>query len=166
MFSSGMLWATGDLVSQRIESRHWNKRRTARHAAFGLFIEPIGSRWYPWIDRVVSRAFVKKSLPFVGAKVALDTLLWGPFVTGSYLCVTQNQWNFQEFRKLLLFESAYWPVLDMVNFRYVPVQRQMSFMNVASIGDTVYLSHHSNRLGQNPSNEPTHRSSRANHRGS
>lgn len=166
MFSSGLLWATGDIITQRIESRNWNKRRTARHAAFGWFIDPLGSRWYPFIDRVVSRMFVKKSLPFVGAKVAMDTLLWGPFVTGSYLCFTQNQWNVQEFKKLLLFESAYWPVLDFVNFRYIPVQKQMSFMHVSSIGDTMYLSHQSNRFGQNPPNESTHRSGHTNHRGS
>lgn len=151
--SSAAMWGLGDYISQKtFRQKHknyfikhdWN--RTANHVAFGgLFVGPLGSVWYKALDNHVSRTFKDKTALFVAYKVLLDTLICGPCLTAGYMVATTKKNRLVETFKekyvaTVLFESAYWPLFDIINFKFISVNRQLVFMNTISLLDTCLLS--------------------------
>lgn len=145
MLGSAVLWGVGDaMVQRKTQVRKFKWRRTARHAVFGgLFVSPLGETWYRAIDRHVSRKFPCGTPSFVLYKILLDTCLWNPIFTTGYMCFTSDKLTetlSSKYVNTLLFECAYWPPFDYVNFKFVPVPHQTLFMNSVSLLDTLYLS--------------------------
>lgn len=151
--SSAAMWGIGDCISQntyRHKHRNfylkhdWN--RTRSHVAFGgLFVGPLGSVWYRALDKHVSRIFKRETALFVAYKVLLDTVICGPCLTAGYMVATTDTRRLvQTFREkyisTVLFESAYWPIFDAINFKFVTINKQVLFMNTVSLLDTCLLS--------------------------
>ncbi|KAJ6799407.1 protein Mpv17 isoform X1 [Iris pallida] len=167
--SSGVLWGLGDVGAQAIthstlrNSHHphcqgdddfkINWRRVATTSMFGFaFVGPIGNYWYEYLDRFIRLRLQlhPKSLKFVAAKVAADGLLFGPLdllVFFSYMGLAAGRSFDQvkedvkrDFLPSLLFEGAVWPLVQVANFRYVPVRYQLLYVNVFCLLDSSLLS--------------------------
>ncbi|KAL5552363.1 hypothetical protein UlMin_002539 [Ulmus minor] len=94
--------------------------------------------------------FFSKSLRFVANKVAMDGIIFGPldlFVFFTYMGFSLGK-NVQQVKEdvkrdfllALFLESGVWPIIQVVNFRYVPVRHQLLYVNIFYLMDNTFLS--------------------------
>ncbi|KAG5559334.1 hypothetical protein RHGRI_009020 [Rhododendron griersonianum] len=168
VISSGFLWGLGDTVAQSIthslsqkklplsvenEELKVDWKRVAITSMFGVgFVGPIGHFWYEGLDRFMTLRLQlqPKSLRFVGTKVAMDTLIFGPvhlLVFLSYMGFSSGKSASQvkeivkrDFFPALIVEGGVWPLAQAVNFRFVPVRYQLLYVNLFCLLDSAFLS--------------------------
>ncbi|KAJ4822602.1 hypothetical protein Tsubulata_021931 [Turnera subulata] len=168
--SSGILWGIGDIGAQYITHSTAAKRlqksgqnvdtefkinwkRAAITSTFGFgFVGPVGHFWYQGLDRYIKLRLQlqPKSVRFVAAKVAADGIIFGPFdlfVFFSYMGFSTGKNIDQvkeglkrDFLPALILEGGIWPIVQIANFRYVPVQYQLLYVNVFCLLDSAFLS--------------------------
>lgn len=128
-------------------------RRVLTLSLFGAaFVAPVGHLWYESLDYVVSKRLNLQagSVRFISAKIIADTLILGPlhllaFLT--YMGVASGK-NLEEVKGMLsrdfipafVTEGSVWPLVQAVNFRFVPVQHQLLYVNGFCLVDSVFLS--------------------------
>lgn len=130
-----------------------NWQRVATTSMFGFaFVGPVGHYWYEYLDRFcrLRLRLQPKSFKFVGAKVAADGLLYGPLdllIFFSYMgfasgkSVDQVKENVKrDFLPSLLLGVTVWPIVQVANFRYVPVRYQLLYVNFFCLLDSSFLS--------------------------
>ncbi|KAK6140949.1 hypothetical protein DH2020_025312 [Rehmannia glutinosa] len=167
--SSGFIWGVGDIAAQTVThsfaKRHHlqihgedrelqiNWRRVATTSLFGLgFVGPVGHFWYEGLDRVIrSRLKLRpNSFRFVGAKVAVDGLIFGPldllvfftymgFSTGKNAAQVKEDVK-RDFLPALVLEGGVWPIVQVANFRFIPVRYQLLYVNFFCLLDSCFLS--------------------------
>uniref|UniRef100_A0A0D6R867 Uncharacterized protein n=1 Tax=Araucaria cunninghamii TaxID=56994 RepID=A0A0D6R867_ARACU len=167
--SSGFLWAAGDIAAQYV-SFSTNQRphlstdkegkqfkidwkRVATTSMFGFgFVGPVGHFWYEGLEHITKHRFRLRpsSLQFVTAKLAADTLLFGPvhllvFFTYMGLASGKNLYQVKEdvkrdFLPAFLMEGGTWTLVQTVNFRFVPVRYQLLYVNFFCLLDSAFLS--------------------------
>ncbi|XP_024019532.1 PXMP2/4 family protein 2 isoform X2 [Morus notabilis] len=151
MISSALIWGFGDIAAQTIthttairqrriqdenEEFKINWKRVATTSLFGFgFVGPVGHFWYEGLDRFirVRRRLQANSFWFVANKVAIDGIIFGPLdllVFFTYMgfsagkSVPQIKEDVKrDFLPALILEGGVWPVVQIVNFRYIPVRR-------------------------------------------
>ncbi|KAI3428656.1 hypothetical protein D9Q98_007479 [Chlorella vulgaris] len=149
--STGMLWAAGDALAQRVEGQPFDVRRNLRTACYGgAFIGPVGHAWYIGLDRAAAALLRPGTLAFVGGKVVADTAIFGPVhVAGYFTHMTLCEGGTlddvrtklrRDFWPTFSAELAVWPVVQAVNFKLVPVQFQLMVVNVFTILDSCFMS--------------------------
>ncbi|KAG2321361.1 hypothetical protein Bca4012_055604 [Brassica carinata] len=118
-----------------------NWKRVAITSIFGLgFVGPVGHFWYEGLDKFIKLKlrYVPKSTRFVAAKVAMDGLIFGPI---DLLNTSQVKEGLKrDFLPALALEGGAWPLLQIANFRYVPVQYQLLYVNIFCLIDSAFLS--------------------------
>ncbi|KAH7435005.1 hypothetical protein KP509_06G044700 [Ceratopteris richardii] len=138
-------------VSEEAFNVDW--RRVLTLGFFGAaFVAPVGHWWYESLDYVVSNQLnlPPGSIKLMSAKLAADTLILGPvhllaFLT--YMGVASGK-NLEEIKEMLrkdfvpayITEGAFWPLVQAFNFRYVPVEHQLLYVNGFCFVDSVFLS--------------------------
>ncbi|KAJ4957642.1 hypothetical protein NE237_024753 [Protea cynaroides] len=166
--SSGFLWGLGDVTAQAITNstmkkhRHnsdadeefkINWKRVALTSMYGFgFVGPVCHFWYLGLDRFI-RLRVQlqpKSMRFVATKVAMDGLIYGPcdlFLFLTYMglsmgkCVDQVKEEVKrKFLPTFILEGCVSSVVQVVNFRFVPVHYQLLYSNVFCTLDSAFLS--------------------------
>ncbi|OMO58169.1 Mpv17/PMP22 [Corchorus olitorius] len=168
VISSGFLWGIGDIAAQYIThstaKRHLqckdaeeefkvNWKRVAITSTFGFgFVGPVGHFWYEGLDRLIKvRLQLRpKSAKFVATKVAMDGLIFGPFdlfVFFTYMGFSMGKSVAQvkedlkrDFLPALILEGGIWPIVQVANFRYVPVRYQLLYVNIFCLLDSAFLS--------------------------
>ncbi|KAL5538340.1 hypothetical protein UlMin_045539 [Ulmus minor] len=75
-----------------------------------------------------------KSLRFVATKVAMDGIIFGP------LDLFLNEDVKRDFLPALVLEGGVWPIVQVVNFRYVPVRYQFLYVNIFCLMDSAFMS--------------------------
>ncbi|XP_052200240.1 uncharacterized protein LOC127806774 isoform X2 [Diospyros lotus] len=128
-------------------------KRVAITSMFGFgFIGPAGHFWYEGLDRFIKLKLQlqPKSLRFVGAKVAMDSLIFGPFnllVFFTYIGFAAGKSAGQvkedvkrDLLPALVLEGGVWPIAQVANFRYVPVRYQLLYVNIFCLLDSAFLS--------------------------
>jgi len=90
------------------------------------------------------------SLRFVATKVALDGVIFGPLdllVFFTYMGFSNGKSIPQikedvkrDFLPALVMEGGIWPILQVANFRYVPVRYQLLYVNFFCLLDSCFLS--------------------------
>nr|GMD86660.1 PXMP2/4 family protein 2 isoform X2 [Ipomoea batatas] len=168
VISSGILWAIADVVAQSISISTAKKRllisgsnkeltmdrkRVGITCMYGIgFFGPLGHFWYKGLDQFIKLRFrlQPNSLQFLATKVAVDILVFGPlnlllFFTYMGFSMGKSASQVKEtikrdFLPALALEGSVWPLAQAVNFRYVPVQYQLLYVNVFSLLDSAFLS--------------------------
>ncbi|XP_077219692.1 peroxisomal membrane 22 kDa (Mpv17/PMP22) family protein [Tasmannia lanceolata] len=168
IISSGFLWGVGDIAAQAItqsavKRQHQNPdgnekfkinwKRVAVTSMFGLgFVGPVGHFWYEGLDRIMKHRFQlqPKSMRFVTAKVAVDGIIFGPldlFVFFTYMGFSAGKSVVQvkedvkrDFIPALILEGGVWPLVQVANFRYIPVRYQLLYVNLFCLLDSAFLS--------------------------
>ncbi|KAL5071293.1 hypothetical protein RYX36_022180 [Vicia faba] len=130
-----------------------NWKRVSTTSLFGLaFVGPVGHFWYEGLDRFIRLRLLLKpnSFRFVAAKVAADGFLFGPldllvfftymgFSTGKSVPQIKEDVK-RDFLPALILEGGIWPVVQVANFRYVPVRYQLLYVNFFCLLDSCFLS--------------------------
>ncbi|CAL9108697.1 unnamed protein product [Musa acuminata var. zebrina] len=167
--SSGFLWGLGDIGAQAVTQRtlrhqsqdkkEENKeinidwRRVATTSMFGFaFVGPVGHYWYEYLDRIirVRLQLQPKSMKFVTTKVAADGLIFGPLdllIFFSYMGLASGRSISQvkedvkrDFLPALIVGGTVWPIVQVANFRFVPVRYQLLYVNLFCLLDSSFLS--------------------------
>ncbi|GME84175.1 unnamed protein product [Ambrosiozyma monospora] len=142
--------------------------RTLRGVLYGaLIFSPIGSRLYPFLNnRIFFPSFKFKArlnqhnqkLLDTFARVCVDQLCWALVgIPLYYSCITIMEGQDWQALKLKLHENyvetlvnnwKVWPVFQMCNFFFVPVQLRLLMVNVISVLWNCYLSFENSRANQ------------------
>lgn len=91
-----------------------------------------------------------KSMRFVASKVAVDGIIFGPLdllVFFSYMGFSSGKSATQvkedvkrDFIPAFILEGGIWPLLQVANFRFVPVRYQLLYVNLFCLLDSCFLS--------------------------
>ncbi|ONK67036.1 uncharacterized protein A4U43_C06F14900 [Asparagus officinalis] len=166
--SSGFLWGLGDIGAQAITHRSItlntqnpgskeefkiNWQRVATTSMFGFaFVGPVGHYWYEYLDRFIRLRLQlqPKTFKFVATKVATDGFIFGPLdllIFFSYMGFASGKNTDQvktdvkrDFLPSLLVGGTVWPIVQIANFRYVPVRYQLLYVNLFCLLDSSFLS--------------------------
>lgn len=107
---------------------------------------------YEGLDRLIRLRLQlqPKSLRFVATKVAVDGIIFGPldlFVFFTYMGFSNGKSVSQvkedvkrDFLPALILEGGVWPVVQVVNFRFIPVRYQLLYVNTFCLLDSAFLS--------------------------
>lgn len=90
------------------------------------------------------------SFSFVGAKVAADGIIFGPvdllvfftymgFSSGKSVAQVKEDVK-RDFLPALILEGGIWPIVQVANFRFVPVRYQLLYVNFFCLLDSCFLS--------------------------
>ncbi|KAG9148004.1 hypothetical protein Leryth_003590 [Lithospermum erythrorhizon] len=169
VISSGLIWGVGDVAAQSVthltttkhqhqlsdedERFRINWKRVATTSMFGFaFVGPVGHFWYQGLDRFIRlRMHMQpKSVRFVATKVAVDGILFGPLdllVFFTYMGFSTGKTGAQvkedvkrDFLPAFILEGGVWPVVQVINFRFVPVSYQLLYVNFFCLLDSCLLS--------------------------
>ncbi|KAH9800718.1 peroxisomal membrane 22 kDa (Mpv17/PMP22) family protein [Citrus sinensis] len=130
-----------------------NWKRVAVTSSFGFgFVGPVGHFWYEGLDRFIrlKLQLPPKSARFVATKVAMDSIIFGPldlfvfftymgFSTGKNVAQVKEDLK-RDFLPALVLEGGIWPIVQVANFRYVPVRYQLLYVNIFCLLDSAFLS--------------------------
>ncbi|XP_022755045.1 PXMP2/4 family protein 2-like isoform X2 [Durio zibethinus] len=136
VISSGFLWGIGDVAAQYVTHSTAKKRlqykdagqefkinwkRVAITSIFGFgFVGPVGHFWYEGLDR-----FIKLRLQLRPKSASVDQV---------------KEDVKRDFLPALILEGAVWPIVQVANFRYVPVRYQLLYVNIFCLLDSAFLS--------------------------
>ncbi|KAL4603372.1 hypothetical protein ACB098_10G100800 [Castanea mollissima] len=168
VISSAIIWGVGDIAAQTItystaKTKHQiqdkdkelkiNWKRVATTSLFGFgFVGPVGHFWYEGLDRFIKLRLLMQpnSFRFVATKVALDGIIFGPLdllVFFTYMGFSNGKSVPQvkedvkrDFLPALILEGGIWPILQVANFRYIPVRNQLLYVNFFCLVDSCFLS--------------------------
>lgn len=170
MVSSGIIWGIGDMAAQTVThttskkgylqineeeketSWHFDWRRVATTVFFGIgFVGPAGHFWYEWLDSFIRRMKLQPlSFRFIATKVALDVMIFGPidlllffaymgFSSGKSAAQVKEDMK-RSVVPAFILEGTLWPIIQVVNFRFVPVCYQLLYVNFFCLLDSCFLS--------------------------
>ncbi|XP_020585724.1 protein Mpv17 [Phalaenopsis equestris] len=168
VISSGILWGLGDIGAQAVTHSTLKKKRQSPYdgkefkinwqrvgitSMFGFaFVGPVGHYWYEYLDRFIRfRLRLQPKTPkFVAAKVASDALIFGPLdllIFFSYMGFASGK-NVEQVREdvkrdflpSLVIGGGIWPLVQIANFRFVPVRYQLLYVNFFCLLDSCFLS--------------------------
>ncbi|XP_056163749.1 uncharacterized protein LOC115690470 isoform X3 [Syzygium oleosum] len=136
VISSGVLWGVGDVAAQFITHSTARRRlqvseadakfkvnwkRTAITSLFGFgFVGPVGHLWYDGLDRFIR-------LSYMG------------FAAGKNVAQVKEDLK-RDFLPALILEGGVWPLVQVANFRYIPVRYQLLYVNMFCLLDSAFLS--------------------------
>ncbi|KAK7377530.1 hypothetical protein VNO80_02956 [Phaseolus coccineus] len=169
VISSGLIWGAGDIAAQAVthytakahatmdevdnKELKINWKRVSTTSLFGLgFVGPVGHYWYEGLDRVIRLKLMLKpnSFRFVATKVAVDGFIFGPLdllVFFTYMgfsagkSVPQIKEDVKrDFLPAFVLEGGIWPIVQVANFRFIPVRYQLLYVNFFCLLDSCFLS--------------------------
>jgi len=145
----------GDILAQKFIDKNpdgFDYARMLRLASFGALIHgPTGHWFYGMLD---------KKIPGVGAvpvvsKVAIDQLFWNPIfgvMFFGYMGTLEGQGidgTIQKIKNDLMTQVTgswtVWPIAHAINFRFVPTEQRLLYINTIQIGYNMFLSVIANR---------------------
>jgi protein Mpv17 len=148
--TAGFLFSAGDCITQNFfeskDSHDW--KRTLRLAAFGSCIAgPAMVYWYRFLNKnIVFQSPTKQ----VVTRVLMDQLMFSPTFLGiffTYNGIMEGQ-SFEGIKEklrkgywpALLGNWTVWPAVQLVNFKFVPLNYQTILVNSVALGWNTYLS--------------------------
>ncbi|CAK0787179.1 hypothetical protein CVIRNUC_010395 [Coccomyxa viridis] len=140
----------GDLLAQTITGHGaYDLFRTLRLVAFGVTLDgPVGHVWYTLLDRKVFPNEPTSNRAVV-CKMLADQLLWAPFFSCVFFVFTNVLAGHPEMvlpsiqAKLLpmmIANFAVWPIAHLINFKFIPSQQRILYINCCQILWSAYLS--------------------------
>mmetsp|Transcript_19303 Transcript_19303/g.74124 ORF Transcript_19303/g.74124 Transcript_19303/m.74124 type:complete len:282 (-) Transcript_19303:31-876(-) len=165
--TSGGLWCVGDLISQRFEGcKKWEDvdwERNAKMSFFGLVLAgPIYSWWYKVLDQRTVHLLQQSRWKYLSVKLLIDQVVFEPPYLMLFFIVTtllqgpeSRDWKHvkeklqQEYLYTYWTDCKVWPLIQLLNFRYVPAQYQALVVNGVCVGWNAFLSFVTNRQVDN-----------------
>ncbi|CAJ1972313.1 unnamed protein product [Sphenostylis stenocarpa] len=169
VISSGLIWGVGDVAAQAVthytakthdtmdeddnKELKINWKRVSTTSLFGLgFVGPVGHYWYEGLDRFIRLKLMLRpnSFRFVATKVAVDGFIFGPldllvfftfmgFSAGKSVPQIKEDVK-RDFLPAFVLEGGIWPIVQVANFRFIPVRYQLLYVNFFCLLDSCFLS--------------------------
>lgn len=141
--TTGTTMAIGNVISQTmIEHRKLidlDLSRTFRFAAFGYFVGgPFVRYWYYGLEKLFSNGRLKPiKMMFADQTIAAPLLnaamlFYIPLVSGKSFDETKLRF-FADFPTVMKANYFVWPMIQMTNFYFIPVQHRVLYANICSI---------------------------------
>ncbi|KAK0734213.1 hypothetical protein B0T26DRAFT_60313 [Lasiosphaeria miniovina] len=155
--TTSFLFGLGDVAAQQLVEKHGLEKhdllRTGRMALYGgVIFGPAAATWFQILQRRVN---FRSANATVLARVACDQGAFAPVFIGVFLGsmavleggsprakLRQSYWTALGSNYLI------WPFVQLVNFRLVPLQHRLLFVNVISVGWNCYLSYLNSHSGE------------------
>lgn len=147
--TTAILFATGDIIAQQavekkgVKGHEW--ARTGRMFAYGGVI--FGPSAANWFRILATRVNFASPTATTLARVTVDQSLFAPTFIGVFLTSMATMEGTSPREKLsqayfpaLKANYLLWPAVQLINFRFVPLQHRLMFVNVIAIGWNCYLS--------------------------
>lgn len=144
------LYALGDVCCQKLEKQNLEKidwARTARMALMGFALGPLNHFWYVFLDKRLPGTALKT----VAKKVLCDQLFMAPLCFSVFYPTMgllegkdlQGCWDelCVKFIPTYIMDCKVWPTAQVINFFFVPPQFRVAYVNLVTLGWTVYLSY-------------------------
>ena len=156
------LFASGDVIAQWISPDEIAFDRVLRNALYGgIIFGPIAARMYPYLAKHVHfprKANVPASnFKDTTVRVVVDQIVWAPFGIALYMsCMGLMQSTpIDDIKKGLkqgwwstvTANWTVWPLVQMVNFAFVPVEHRVIVVSIVGVFWNAYLSMKSNKSG-------------------
>ncbi|KOS22421.1 Protein sym1 [Escovopsis weberi] len=123
--------------------------RLTRFMAYGFCMAPVQFRWFKFLERTFPMSKTSAFGPAM-KRVAFDQLIFAPFGVGVFFTVMtlaeggNRRAVTNKLRDMYLptlkANYAVWPMVQVINFRLMPVQFQLPFVSTIGIAWTAYLS--------------------------
>ncbi|KJX92224.1 integral membrane protein [Zymoseptoria brevis] len=150
--STAVLFATGDAMAQHAVEGNFSKGkghdfgRTARMALYGgAVFGPIATKWFGALQKKIVIPG-KPNLEIV-ARVAADQTIFATcnlFVFLSSMAIMEGSDPQKKLEstyfKALQKNWMIWPLVQFVNFKYVPLGHRVLVVNIVSLGWNCYMS--------------------------
>ncbi|KAH8770936.1 hypothetical protein F5883DRAFT_520705 [Diaporthe sp. PMI_573] len=148
--TTAVLFGTGDVIAQQaVDKKGLEKHdlaRTGRMVLYGgAVFGPAATTWYKFLAKNVN---LKSSNATTLARVALDQGVFAPVFIGVFLSSMATLEGNSVKEKLdknyttaLTSNYMLWPFAQAINFKVVPLEHRVLFVNVISIGWNCYLSY-------------------------
>jgi hypothetical protein len=170
MISSGLVGGLGDFIIQSIECRSTEEKKFDRNRFFafvlvnGLFFAPLCHIWFEFLEKLPYPAargenFKVLAMLFVDQTVGAITLIYGffyaleffkailpPYAPSDPSWLEAGHKSVKEnYVATLLTCWTCWPAINFINFKFVPLELRILFMNVADIFWNAFMSRLLNR---------------------
>ncbi|CAD6499754.1 BgTH12-03862 [Blumeria graminis f. sp. triticale] len=146
--TSSILFATGDTMAQQIMEKkgvgNHDVARSGRMALYGSMFGPVASRWFGFLQ---TRIVLKNKNLEILARVASDQTF---FAGTNLFCFLSSMAIMEGIDPKEKLEKTYftaltknwmvWPFVQVVNFKFVPLQHRVLLVNMVSVGWNCYLS--------------------------
>ncbi|KKY39229.1 putative mpv17 pmp22 family protein [Diaporthe ampelina] len=148
--TTAILFGTGDVIAQQaVDKKGLEKHdlaRTGRMVLYGgAVFGPAATTWYKFLAKNVN---LKSPNGTILARVALDQGVFAPVFIGVFLSsMATLEGNpvkeklDKNYKTALTSNYMLWPFVQAVNFKVVPLEHRVLFVNVISIGWNCYLSY-------------------------
>lgn len=146
----------------RTQPAKFDFERLTRFMAYGFLVAPAQFKWFQFLSRTFP-VTKQSGLGSVCKMVAFDQLIFAPMSVAAFFTVmtlaegggrraVSNKLR-DMYIPTLKANYVVWPLVQMINFRLMPIQFQLPFVSTIGIAWTAYLSL------SNASEEPENRSS-------
>ncbi|KNA24138.1 hypothetical protein SOVF_018690 [Spinacia oleracea] len=147
--TSGVLAGCSDFAAQKISGvKRLQFRRLFLITIYGFFyIGPFGHFFHKVMDKIFRG---KKGNTIVGKKVLLEQLTASPLKTIIFmmyygLVIEGRSWPLvkskikKDYLPILLISWKFWPVVNWVNYRYMPLQLRVLFHSLVASCWAIFL---------------------------
>lgn len=145
----------GDVIAQQAvekKGKSHDLMRTTKMTLMGLCVLGPGLRtWYIILDRVVKGAGTSAALK----KMLLDQTIWAPSFLAMFFCLVSamNGKGIEEVKDKLRNDYVnamkvnymIWPAVQIVNFKFVPMQHRVIVVNIVALFWNTYLAYTSHK---------------------
>lgn len=147
ILSSGCFMLIGEIFVQRIKNdkRQYNVERIKQSTIVGISQGFLHLFFYLWIERlfpgISKKIIIEKILvdQFIGAPIFISHFLYTSyFLEGRKLKDIHKIFK-QKFPTIYITDWAFWPLLQTINFYYVPLQYRVLYINVISLFYSTFL---------------------------
>ncbi|KAH8429080.1 Mpv17/PMP22 family protein [Aspergillus melleus] len=147
--TSFILFGSGDVLAQQaVDRKGWEKHdlaRTARLAIYGgAIFGPAATTWFGFLQRHV---VLKGTKSTIVARVVADQAIFTPINLScllSSLAIMEGTDPVEKWRNAFLptykANLSIWPLVQGVNFAFVPIEFRVLVVNVVSLGWNCLLS--------------------------
>ncbi len=118
---------------------------TGTNISLPAFFGPAATTWFRFLQRNVNLRTTNRAIL---ARVALDQGVFAPTFIGIFLSSmavlegSRPQEKLEKnYKPALLTNYMIWPFVQLVNFKFVPLDHRVLFVNLISIGWNCYLSY-------------------------
>lgn len=131
-----------------------NYKRLLACTLFGAVIMgPVGTAWYHYLDIFVNKYYKLNVRPIqhLASKVILDTAIFNPLFLIIFFTSVSSFEGFsthymksklqRDFVPSYLVDTSIWPIIQTVNFRWIPVNYQLLLVNLFCFFDDVFISY-------------------------
>lgn len=146
ILSSGCFMLFGEIFVQRIKNENkYDFERIKQSTIVGLSQGPLHHYFYLWIERLLPGTSKK----IIIKKILVDQLIVSPifishFLYTSYFLEGKKFKNIhdifrQKFLRIYAADWAVWPLVQTINFYYVPFKYRVLYVNVISLFYSTFL---------------------------